>query len=64
MDYLRDGWFQFFGVPNVLRLDPAGAFRSREIEKMCDDYDIYLDLIPGEAHWDHVNKLFRGPKKS
>ena len=41
----------FFGVPNVLRLDPAGAFRSREIEKMCDDYDIYLDLIPGEAHW-------------
>jgi len=51
MDYLRDGWFQFFGVPNVLRLDPAGAFRSREIEKMCDDYDIYLDLIPGEAHW-------------
>ena len=51
MDYFRDGWFQFFGVPNVLRLDPAGAFRSREIEKMCDDYDIYLDLIPGEAHW-------------
>ena len=51
MDYLRDGWFQFFGVPNVLRLDPAGAFRSREIEKMCDDYEIYLDLIPGEAHW-------------
>ena len=51
MDYLRDGWFQFFGVPSVLRLDPAGAFRSREIEKMCDDYDINLDLIPGEAHW-------------
>ena len=43
--------FSFFGVPNVLRLDPAGAFRSREMERMCDEYDIYLDLIPGEAHW-------------
>ena len=22
-----------------------------EMERMCDEYDIYLDLIPGEAHW-------------
>ena len=51
VEYLRDGWFQFFGTPNVLRLDPAGAFRSREIEHMCDQHEIYLDVIPGEAHW-------------
>ena len=49
--YLREGWFQFFGTPNVLRVDPSGAFRSREIEKLCDDHGIYLDIIPGEAHW-------------
>ena len=51
LDYLREGWIQYFGRPHVLRLDPAGAFRSREIESFCDASDVFLDVIPGEAHW-------------
>lgn len=51
IDYLREGWIQYFGKPQVLRLDPAGAFRSKEIESFCDANDVMLDVIPGEAHW-------------
>ena len=49
--YLREGWSQIFGRPDVLRLDPAGAFRSRQVEEYCDRISIYLDLIPADAHW-------------
>ena len=34
-----------------MRLDPAGAFRSNEVEAYCDQHGIYLDVIPAEAHW-------------
>lgn len=37
--------------PQTLRLDPDGAFRSHELAQYCDNHQIYLDLIPGEAHW-------------
>ena len=51
LQYLREGWCQYFGDPKCLRLDPAGAFRSQAVEDFCDRRHIYLDLIPGEAHW-------------
>ena len=51
MDYLRDDWFQFFGVLNVLRLDPAAAFFVAGKSKKCVMIMVYLDLIPGEAIW-------------
>ena len=51
LQYFREGWTQYFGVPQTLRLDPAGAFRSQQVEAFCDRHGIYLDLIPGEAHW-------------
>lgn len=51
LQYLREGWIQYFGKPTTLRLDPAGAFRSQEVERFCDDQNILLDVIPGEAHW-------------
>ena len=51
ISYLREGWSQYFGNPQTLRLDPAGAFRSNEVERYCDIHGIYLDFIPGEAHW-------------
>ena len=51
IQYFREGWMQYFGCPNTLRLDPAGAFRSQELERFCDDNSIFLDVIPGEAHW-------------
>ena len=49
--YLQEGWIQYFGTPHTLRLDPAGAFRSQTLEGFCERQGIYLDVIPGEAHW-------------
>ena len=49
--YLQEGWVQYFGHPRVLRLDPAGAFRSAALEEWCDRHQIHLDIVPGEAHW-------------
>ena len=51
LEYLREGWAQVFGQPEVLRLDPAGAFRSEAVESYCDRHSIYLDLIAADAHW-------------
>lgn len=47
---LQEGWCEYFGTPRVLRLDPAGAFRSQAVEAYCDRHSIHVDLIPGEAH--------------
>ena len=41
----------YFGSPQTIRLDPAGAFRGVALEEFCDRHQIYLDVIPGEAHW-------------
>ena len=51
LQYLQEGWVQYFGLPRTLRLDPAGAFRSQAIESYCDKHGIFLDVVPGEAHW-------------
>ena len=51
LSYLQEGWMQYFGKPKVLRLDPAGSFRSQAVEGFCDRHQIFLDIIPGEAHW-------------
>ncbi|CAE7028497.1 RE1 [Symbiodinium sp. CCMP2592] len=51
LNYISEGWIQTFGRPKTLRLDPAGSFRSAAVESFCDRSDIYLDVIPGEAHW-------------
>ncbi|CAE7515030.1 RE1 [Symbiodinium sp. CCMP2456] len=51
LHYLQEGWVQYFGHPRSLRLDPAGAFRSSAVEEWCDKHSIYLDIVPGEAHW-------------
>ena len=47
----KEAWCSYFGTPRVLRLDPDGAFRSKELGEYCDQHQIYLDVIPGEAHW-------------
>ena len=31
-------------------MDPAGAFRSQAVEAYCDRHNIFVDLVPGEAH--------------
>eukprot|EP00435_Cladocopium_sp_Y103_P042170 s2053_g11.t1 len=51
LGYFQEGWTQYFGNPQNLRLDPAGAFRSNELEAYCDKHGIYLDMVPAEAHW-------------
>ncbi|CAE7454855.1 RE1 [Symbiodinium sp. CCMP2592] len=51
LNYLSEHWIQVFGKPKTLRLDPAGCFRSTAVENFCDRHDIYMDVIPGEAHW-------------
>ena len=51
LNYLSESWIQVFGKPKTLRLDPAGCFRSTAVENFCDRHDIYMDVIPGEAHW-------------
>ena len=51
LQYFQEGWCQIFGHPRTLRLDPAGAFRSHLVEEYCDKHNIFLDIIPGEAHW-------------
>eukprot|EP00439_Symbiodinium_sp_Y106_P044061 s3557_g5.t1 len=50
LQYLQEGWCEYFGAPRVLRLDPAGAFRSQAVEAYCDRHNIFVDLVPGEAH--------------
>eukprot|EP00435_Cladocopium_sp_Y103_P050270 s2801_g15.t1 len=47
----QESWTQYFGYPNTLRLDPDGSFRSTHVEEFCDRHRIFLDVIPGEAHW-------------
>ncbi|CAE7317363.1 RE1 [Symbiodinium sp. CCMP2456] len=49
--YFQEGWTQVFGHPRTLRLDPAGPFRSQMLETYCDQHGIFLDIVPGEAHW-------------
>ena len=51
LHYLQEGWVQYFKHPRCLRLDPAGAFRSQAVEDWCDKHGIFLDVVPGEAHW-------------
>ena len=51
LQYLREGWSQYFGMPRALRLDPAGAFRSQQVVDFCDQEGIFLDNAPADAHW-------------
>ena len=51
LQFMDEHWIQYFGIPHTLRVDPSGAFRSREIESYCDSKGIFLDIIAGEAHW-------------
>ena len=65
LSYLQEGWVQYFGFPRALRLDPAGAFRSAAVEAWCDKHSIFLDIVPGEAHWKigTVENAVRGIKE-
>ena len=44
-------WEPCFGVPEVLRADPDGACRSREMDQHFQSLNVELDHIPADAHW-------------
>ena len=47
----KEAWVSYFGHPQTLRVDPDGALRSHEVSDYCDQQQIFLDIIAGEAHW-------------
>ena len=51
LQYFREAWGQYFGMPRTLRVDPAGALRSQGIVEFCDREHIFLDNVPADAHW-------------
>ena len=50
-DYFEGHWLPNFGKPNILRLDPAGCFRSKGLDAYLADRSIEVSHIPAEAHW-------------
>ena len=51
LETFQEAWCQYFGLPDTLRVDPDGTFRSKAVEDYCDRHNVFLDIIPGEAHW-------------
>ena len=50
-DFFEGNWLAQFGKPQVLRLDPAGCFRSHALDKYLSERNIEVQHIPAEAHW-------------
>ena len=51
IEYYEGHWFPNFGKPQVLRLDPAGCFRSKSLDRYLAERQIEVQHIPAEAHW-------------
>ena len=47
---LQEAWFQYFGYPEVLKLDLEGALRSKVLREACADKGIDLVPAPAEYH--------------
>ena len=60
----NDVWKPIFGKPDRLRLDPAGSWRSNELNEYLSNHHIELDTIPAEAHWgiSHVERAIESTK--
>ena len=50
-NYFEGHWLPHFGKPQVLRLDPAGCFRSKSLDGYLTERQIEVQHIPAEAHW-------------
>ena len=44
-------WEPCFGVPELLRTDPDGACRSKELDQSFQEMGIVMENIPADAHW-------------
>ena len=51
-------WKPYFGIPDVVRSDPEGAWRAHEIVNYFNKHGIQQEVIPAEAHWNlsHVER--------
>ncbi|CAE8593334.1 unnamed protein product, partial [Polarella glacialis] len=44
-------WVPHFGKPEVIRMDPDGAWRNRDADAYFAERGVLLEPIPAEAHW-------------
>lgn len=51
IDFFESQWQPLFGKPQTVRVDPAGAFRSRKMDEYLNERGINCESIPAEAHW-------------
>lgn len=51
IDFYEAHWLPYFGKPKTIRVDPAGAFRSRRIDEYFLERQVIVETIPAEAHW-------------
>ena len=54
-----------WGNPATIRMDPAGAFRSEQVDQYTSKHKIMSDHIPAEAHWELplVERAIQSPKR-
>ncbi len=49
--FYLEAWQPYFGKPETLRVDPEGAWMSKELDGYFSGEHIALEPIPGQAHW-------------
>lgn len=61
----QEMWKPIFGRPRKLRVDPAGAWRSNNVDRYMEGETIEIDNIPAEAHWgiSHVERAIECTKR-
>ena len=62
---LEENWFSIFGIPKVMKVDPAGPWMSQAAIDYMDERHIEYISIPAEAHWtigivENTIKTFKG----
>ena len=50
MDILEEAWYQYFGLPEQLKLDLEGAHRGKLLRESCMQRGIELIAAPAEHH--------------
>ena len=60
----QEMWKPIFGIPDKLRVDPAGPWRSGFVDEYMSNQGVELETIPAEAHWQisHVERAIRCTK--
>lgn len=51
IQFFQEQWKPIFGVPDKIRLDPAGPWRSENVVSYFEGIGVEVDNIPAEAHW-------------